>query len=264
MPPAPSRPAPANHPPLVAGHALACNPASSPVTGLHRRRVSLPRAPRTPPPLQWDGPQPKTLLPRILFQIQPASSTNVSRYIISVATRCAHTVGSVPGYGSPARVGCAQRCARIWCRPCRPAWPAVPHIMLAVQTVRRVGSQQTPRVGLQPTWQRHVAHQRRQRALRPRQGAAAQLVRRAGASTAQGSGGIKVHHHAGGVHFRRSAPTMAHSSSPPSWAGLFMRMRTSAFQPGPTFRDLVLAHLAQGLAQPRAPALAPALKKTSP
>ena len=37
----------------------------------------------------------------------------------------------------------------------------------------------------------------------------------------------------GGVH-RCSAPTMAHSSSPPSWAGLSMRMRTPLFSPGPT------------------------------
>ena len=30
------------------------------------------------------------------------------------------------------------------------------------------------------------------------------------------------------------APTAAHSSSPPSWAGLSMRMRTPLFKPGPT------------------------------
>ena len=33
---------------------------------------------------------------------------------------------------------------------------------------------------------------------------------------------------------RRSAATTAHSNSPPSWAGLSMRMRTPLFRPGPT------------------------------
>ena len=96
---------------------------------------------------------------------------------------------------------------------------------------------------------RRVAHQRRQRALRPRQDAAAHQC--AGAvHSQQGSGGIKVHHHAG----RRAPLQRAHDGTQQLAAQLGRVVHADAhpaFQPGADLHDLALAHLAQGLAQPR-------------
>lgn len=176
------------------------------------------------------------------FQHQRLAVHNIRR------TRRAHTVGQRAGCDHR-RVGCAQRRADLRDHTVQHGRRAVHNA--AVQTVRRVGPQQTPRAGLQLHLGqlRRVAHQRRQRALRSRQDAAAHQC--AGAvHSQQGSGGIKVHHHAG----RRAPLQRAHDGTQQLAAQLGRVVHADAhpaFQPGADLHDLALAHLAQGLAQPR-------------
>ena len=66
----------------------------------------------------------------------------------------------------------------------------------------------------------------------------------------------------GGV-CRRKAPTTAHRSSPPSWAGLSMRMRTPLFSPGPTSSSGA-SHILRSASRMRGVSAGTTLEKITP